>query len=91
MFAAVVVGPIRGYRCTDMFSKNERCPWASISSQDQVCWNSAFTQQFYEWSPDKLCQYAPPVFSLLLSRLQMLPYAALISLNYFEGIDVLLT
>jgi len=43
---------------TELFSNNERCPYAPKSSQELTCYNSAFSEEFYKETVDKICQYA---------------------------------
>ena len=44
-------------RCTEMFTNNERCPYAPIASQDVACFDSVFPEDFYYQSPDTICEY----------------------------------
>jgi len=44
--------------CTELFSNNEQCPFASVANQSVTCYLSAFPEEFYNESTDTICQYA---------------------------------
>jgi len=43
---------------TEMLADSERCPFAPKISQDVTCYDSAFSEEFYKETVDKICQYA---------------------------------
>ena len=49
-------------RCIELFSNNDQCPFASIASQEVKCYYSAFPEEFYNDSTDKICQYVFVLF-----------------------------